>query len=233
MIKLRSCHPNRSVVRFSWLTLFFVAALTSLGGKVLHAQRVVMVYEEPRHRVVHQDGDLKLLDVQILPGDTTMMHTHDSPILYTFISSGNGPSGGRVQSITSYATEHFTHEVTNPGPNLFRIIALAHYGPGEAEGVDTRPDGVPGEPQLENDWFRSWRIELAPGEQTALHRHRNPVAIVQVGEGRAEVSKENGFDVELIEMGQWTWRDAESPYTVFNAGSAPLTIVVNEARRTP
>jgi quercetin dioxygenase-like cupin family protein len=221
------CGVSRECLR----AVVLAVALTGGLAPVAQAQRVVVVYEEPRHRVVHDEGDVKLMDIQILPGDTTLNHTHDSPILYTFISSGTGPSGGRVSSNTEYTTQPFTHQVTNAGPNLFRIIAMSHYGPAVADGGDARPQGIAGDPQLENPWFRSYRIELQPGQQTALHRHSNDVAIVQVTDGRAEVTKENGFHAELMRMGSWTWREASSPYTIRNAGDAPVSIVINEARR--
>ena len=211
------------------VSLLLAAALVG-GADELLAQRVVMVYEEPRHRIVVDEGDLKVLDVQIQPGDTTLDHTHDSPIMYTFISSGAGPSGGRVQANLQYEEEAFTHRVSNNGPSLFRIIALAHYGPGEEDEANTRPEGLAGEPQVENRWFRSYRMELEPGQETSIHRHQNPALIVLVTEGRAEVSKDNGFGAELVRMGDWTWRQPGSPYTIKNAGTAPISVVVNEGR---
>jgi hypothetical protein len=67
--------------------------------------RVVQILQEPRHRQVHRDGDIYVLDVQINPGDMTLQHTHDAAILYNFISTGAGPAGGRVSSNTDYATK--------------------------------------------------------------------------------------------------------------------------------
>src|SRR5690606_32407872 len=119
--------------------------------------------EEPRHRVVASKGDYKLLDVQIIPGDTTLDHTHDSPILYTYISLGNGSVGGRVTANTEYSAEDpYTHRVSNTGDQLFRIIALASYGAGK-QGNPDLPTGFTTEPTLENQWFRSYRVELVPG----------------------------------------------------------------------
>jgi hypothetical protein len=207
---------------------FFLLAYASVGE--LQAQRTVVVHEEPRHRLVHTEGDLKLLDIQIQPGDTTLNHTHVSPIMYTFISSGTGPSGGRVSANTQYLTEPSTHAVSNDGTHLFRIIALAHYGPPVASVTANRPEGLAGEPQVENEWFRSYRLELAPGEQTPVIRPGNPSVVVQVSEGHAEVTKEEGFGADLEAMGDWTWRDANSPYQIRNAGTTPLSVVVNEGR---
>jgi quercetin dioxygenase-like cupin family protein len=226
--KLTPRGSRASLIRSLALALL---ALGFLRVGPAEAQRVVMVYEEPRHRLVFEDGDLKLLDVQILPGDTTLNHTHDSPILYTFISNGLGPLDGRVQTITSYATEKYTHSVTNAGPNLFRILALAHYGPPVEGGGNRPPEGVNGELRIENEWFRSYRLELAPGESTPVHRHSNLAVVIQVTEGHTEVSKAVGHGADLTRMGDWTVREAGSPYTIRNAGPTPVSIVVNEAKR--
>jgi quercetin dioxygenase-like cupin family protein len=193
--------------------------------------RVVNVRQEPRHRTVHRDGDIYLLDVQINPGDTTFAHTHDAAIMYTFISNGSGPQDGRVSSNTDYPTENVTHVVSNAGPNLFRIIALTNYGAPIADVTADRPTGMPSEPTVENEWFRSYRIELAPGATTAEQEHRNPTAVVQVTEGKVHVSRPDGITAELDQAGDWAWRDPGTPFTLTNAGTSPVTVVVNEARR--
>ena len=194
-------------------------------------QRVVNIRQEPRHRTMHQDGDLYVIDVQINPGDMTLPHTHDSAIMYTFISNGDGPLGGRVASNTDYAKEDFTHQVSNDGTHLFRIIAFANYSSGERSITAGRPKGLTGEPELENEWFRSYRVELAPGEETAVQTHRHPSIIVQVGDGLTHVSRQDGITAELGAMGDWTWRDANSSYSVRNVGSEAVSIVINEGRR--
>jgi quercetin dioxygenase-like cupin family protein len=230
-------HASRPPKRGSALLSAAVAAAMLLVGSLvfpgveLAAQRVVPVHQEPRHRLVLEDAELKLLDVQILPGDTTLYHTHSSPILYTHIGTRTGPADGNVTSNTAYLDEPLTHQVTNQGDHLFRIVALVHYGPGDHSGAATRPEGIRAEPQVENPWFRSYRIELAPGEETPLHRHRHPAVVIQVSEGRVEVSRENGLGAELARIAEWTWREAESPYRIRNVGATPVAVVVNEGRR--
>ncbi len=193
--------------------------------------RIVKILQEPRHRQIYRDGDIYVLDIQINPGDMTLQHTHDAAILYNFISSGTGPSGGRVTSNTEYVTENFTHQVTNEGPGLFRIIALTNYGPPIADLKSDRPTGIPGDPQIENPWLRAYSITLEPGKSTGLQMHYNPSLIVLVGDGLVHVTREDGITAELSTMGDSTWRDARSTYQVSNRGIAPVKIVINEARR--
>lgn len=194
-------------------------------------QRIVQILQEPRHRTVHQDGDIYLLDVQINPGDQTLPHTHDAAILYTFISNGDGPLYGRVSGNTDYVEQNFTHAVSNAGPNLFRIVALTNYGTGLAGSSNDAPTGVTGELQVENDWFRSYRITLGPGESTPAQTHANPSVVIQVTPGTVHVSRDDGLTAELAAMADWTWRDEGSSYTISNRGSSEVEVVVNEARR--
>lgn len=195
--------------------------------------RVVQILQEPRHRQVHRDGDIYVLDIQINPGDMTLQHTHDAPILYNFISSGSGPSGGRISSNTEYVTKKYTHQVSNEGPGLFRIIALTNYGPPVEAQTTDRPTGLSGDPQVENAWLRAYPLTLAPGQSTEMQRHINPSLIVQVSDGVVHVSREDGITSELTAMGHWAWRDAKATYQVRNVGAAPVKIVINEARRAP
>jgi quercetin dioxygenase-like cupin family protein len=207
-----------------WSTTVLAQSADDFAGK-----RIVPVLQEPRHRIVHRDGELYLLDIQINPGDMTLPHTHDAAILYTFISNGEGPLGGRVSSNTGYLLENLTHEVANPGPGLFRIIALTNYGP-EPEVVEDEPTGLGLPAELENRWFRSYRLTLAPGETSGLHNHSNPSVVVQVSAGRVHVSREDGITAELDDMGDWAWREAESAYRISNVSDVAVTLVVNEAR---
>jgi len=193
--------------------------------------RVVPILQEPRHRTVHRDGDIYVLDIQINPGDMTLQHTHDAAILYNFISSGRGPSGGRVSSNTDYVTKNFTHQVENEGPGLFRIVALTNYGPPIADLRVDRPTGISGEPEVENPWFRAYTITLEPGKSTEVQTHSNPSLIVQVGEGLVHVTREDGITTELTSMGSWAWRNARSGYQIRNVGTASVKLVINEARR--
>lgn len=193
--------------------------------------RVVPIIQEPRHRTMHLDGDIRVLDVQINPGDMTLFHTHDAAIMYTFISSGTGPSEGRISSNTDYVKESYTHQVANDGPGLFRIIALANYGPAMGALSADRPDGISGEPELENLWFRSYRITLAPGETSAPQTHHNPSVVVQVSEGLTHVTRDDGITSELTANGGWAWREPHSAYQIKNMGTVPVELVINEARR--
>jgi|TARA_B110000459_G_scaffold201051_1_gene250855 hypothetical protein len=215
------------------VTVFLSANLISVSAQEneFSGKRVVPILEEPRHRTVHVDGDIYLLDVQINPGDMTLPHIHNAAILYTFISNGEGPLFGRVSGNTDYVEENLTHEVANKGPGLFRIIALTNYGAGVTNLTVGKPQGLAVEPEVENPWFRSYRIRLEPGAETAIQTLSNPNVVVQVSEGKVHISRSDGITQELLSMGDWAWRKEASPYKIINRGNVAVELVVNEARR--
>src|SRR5215218_212725 len=47
----------------------------------------VPVREEPRHKPVLQNKYIRLLDVWLPPGDTTMYHIHSTPSLFVVLTS--------------------------------------------------------------------------------------------------------------------------------------------------
>ncbi len=217
------------LLSISLLAIVGISAVSAPAQEGFEGKRIVRVLEEPRHRVVYHDGDLYLMDVQIRSGDTTLPHTHDSAILYTFVHRPDGPADGATMSNTDYAEQAFTHEVSNEGPGMLHILALSNY----RQGGPARHGGGSGlgSPQLENPWFRSYRLGLAPGEETPSISVANPVVVVQVTKGTAHVTRQDGLVEAIVDAGSWVWREANSPFSVRNVGTQPIEFVVNEGRR--
>jgi quercetin dioxygenase-like cupin family protein len=179
---------------------------------------------------VHNEGDLYLLDVQVNPGDTSLPHVHDQAIMLTYISMADGPRDGQIGNNTDYASEAITHKVSNAGPGLFRIIALVNGSAGNIDLQSDRPSGLSGEPELENAWFRSYRVELAPGEETKVQHHQLPSVVVQVVDGLLQVTRDDQVIDELDHPGNWSWRKAGQSYSVKNVGGIATAVVINEGR---
>lgn len=199
--------------------------------------RVVPILQEPRHRTMHrmvtdEDAEVRLLDVQINPGDMTLPHTHDAAILYTFISNGEGPLNGRLSSVTRYVDENYTHRVSNPGPGLFRIIALTSYAEPVDESEGRMPEGLAAAPDISNGWFRAWRLTLAPGATTGVIQHHHPAFVVQASAGEVQLLRSDGITGELQAAGHWSALSAGQQYTLVNRSEHVVAIVIKEARVT-
>ena len=206
-------------------------SLPAVAQQETRSEKTVHLLQEPRHRTVMQDGGVFLLDVQLNAGDSSFAHTHNQAILLTYISDENGARHGEVVARTEYAGKPLTHVVDNPGPNMIHIMAMVNDNPPVPADFDDAPSGLSEEPQIENRWFRSYRLELQPGESTQLLTHQNPVAII-LGDGELlHVTREDGITNELDKPGDWAWRTAGSGYQVSNMGDVPCAVLINESSR--
>jgi len=103
-------------------------------------------------------------------------------------------------------------------------------GPGNANLTANRPSGFTVNPQLEDAWFRSYRVELAPGEETAIQIHSLPSVVIQVQDGLFHVTRGDGITTELDARADWAWHKPGVAYTIRNVGGVTSTVVINEGR---
>src|SRR5882762_1036235 len=72
----------------------FVALILMLLAKAWPAAAQVQVREEPRHHNVFENEWVRILDVHIPPGDTSLFHKHSTPSVFMVLS--NTKTGSEV-----------------------------------------------------------------------------------------------------------------------------------------
>ncbi|MBV9960855.1 MAG: hypothetical protein JO072_01295 [Parafilimonas sp.] len=101
----------------------------------IHAQ--VPVIKEPHHKPVLVNDYVRLLDVHINPGDTTLYHIHAAPSVMVHISNsiigsqitGEQPTqaaevlAGQTR-FAAYNEHTVTHRVFNAGSNVFHVMDI-------------------------------------------------------------------------------------------------------------
>jgi quercetin dioxygenase-like cupin family protein len=192
---------------------------------------------------------LRILDIQIPPGDQTLFHTHDTAILYVPIARsqtrgqdwGGAWSGGgaaaapatpaaaapapaparpqRVNSVTTYVETPYTHRVNNIGTSLFRLIGIANRTAG-----DTAPPAAGGPaPELENRYYRAERLVVAPGASLPVSTHNGPVVLVMQTPGTAAV--DGASWQPLNGPGDFARIDGAVAHRLHNRGAAEIEVV--------
>lgn len=214
-------------------------------GTPLAAQRVVPVHEEPRHKLVYEGGGLRVLDVQIAPGDTSLYHLHATPILYTNISpsrtieqlvGGDWPPpgtppilqwvAGGTLSDTIYTVRPKAHRVTNIGDRLFRLIAVVTTEGAPRPFTTPIENELPGVSELASSWFRQTRVTLMPGDSTAWLRTSRTVVAILPFDGRVAIEREGGASTELSTAGAYTVIDARTRYRIRRARGGGTQVVL-------
>lgn len=226
-----------------------------VGGQAVDTP--VPLAGEPRHHVVFESAVMRIHDIQIPPGDTTLYHTHDTAILYVPIAasrtrsqvlgaewSGGGAAAaapapakparpGKVNSVTTYVDKPFTHRVNNVGTTVFRLVGIANRTAGAAADNDDL-SGLSATPELVNKWYRAHRLTLKQGEATAGHRHATPVVVVMQTPGTASSSLEAASSWSPLNgSGDFVRVDGGGMHVVRNVGPGEIELVEVEVRGAP
>jgi hypothetical protein len=190
----------------------------------------VEVYEEPRHQLVFENEDFKILDIRIKPEDTTLFHRHRNPMLYISLGwqksaaqtlnadwSQPRPEGltiGKVVLDTSYLTQPLVHRVSNVGTKKSRLIGILNTG--KILNIRDKSKGY----EVNNRWFRSKRINLNPGDTINFPKLEFPIVVVLVSGNEIKVIKDNKSRIHIKK-----WLQVEDMNQLINSGDNKIEII--------
>ena len=238
--------PGSPLVPGSGAILAAVVA-AGIGAAAQGTAPIVPVHEESHHRQLFQHGAVRILDMQIAPGDASAFHRHDWPVLLLGLSSSRtrrqnlgeewsadaaAPPAPAVRTIrptstTTYADKPLTHRLENIGTGIARNFIVVNESAGD-ESMTEQQAGFTAKPELSNKWFRAYRIALSPGERTAAHKHNAPVVLVQVTDGKAVGA--GAMSWEFNTPGQWAFFESGDPHAFANTGDARIELIEVEVR---
>lgn len=202
-------------------------------------EKVVPADQEPLHKVVLKNDYVEVMHVTILPGWSTMLHTHSHDsvaiALSESIARADVPGKESSQALTAhagsvstsdYAMQNFTHRVNNIGKTTFEVINIE---------LLKRPDDLKVEPiakpAAESNSFRAYKWDLAAGSSAPAHTHTRPYLIIAVTPMRLVMKTPDGDSMELsIKAGDFHWIDSKVTHTLTNNGKEPGVIFEVELR---
>ncbi len=219
--------------RLAFLCLF-VAGLSSIGA----AQ--VPVEQEPRHRLVFANEALRVLDVNVTAGDTTLEHSHLNDIATVCIScpqTRTRPKGAEwgaprtrlvgEPNITEYSGKPDSHTLQNLGNSLYRLIAVENLR--KSGWSDPAPISGGGAKLLnQTRAFRVYDVHVAAGASLPAHSHTTPTIVVLVAGETA--ARDEGAQRVLDKPGQWVLIPPGESHRFTARGTAEAHAVEIEAR---
>ena len=196
----------------------------------------VPVGKEPHHRIVYEDARLRVLDVNIPPGVTTLDHSHDHDLVTVSIGQADtrirtpGGEWGPVRprrpvgdtSAVEYAGKQGVHTIQNVGPDPYRLLAVENV---KQSGWKI-PPAAPGpgvKVVAEARAFRASSVRLKAGD--VLRRAHTVPRVVVLVSGNALVSAEGREARRLDEASRWTVVGTAGAITVAQQGSGEAHLV--------
>ncbi len=209
-----------------------------LSTLVASQQSPVPVEDEPHHQLVLKNDSVMVLRVKLLPGESTLFHTHvhdrvavdlsDTTITLQKLGQPEGApeltKPGNVAA--SESNGPFTHRVHNAGNAVFEVldVELLHR-PTKAAGP------AAGKVEAENPSARVYKWTLAPGATSAMHTHERPYLIISATPMVLKMTDPEGKSfTHEVKAGDVHWVDAKVTHSLANEGTTAGQIVEIELK---
>jgi hypothetical protein len=227
------------------------AILAFAATAVVAAQ--VPVHEEPHHRVAFANADLRILAVNLPPGEMSLDHRHDFDVATVSLSSGTStreqvpgkPWGdtrpsralGHV-SIVDHAGKPGVHKVENTGKAAYQLFAVENL---RKSGWTTTPavKGLATTMAAESRAFRMYDVQLARERSQTSHTHARPTIAVLISgavlsdapdaQAKALAPAPVGLK-QLTQPGEWLMIPAGDTHHVVRLGTGDARLVEIELR---
>ena len=166
---------------------------------------VMPVHQEPHHRQVFQYGPLRIIDLQIPPGDMSWFHTHEWPVFYLTVADS--------QTRTQILGEEWGARGRGAGPG--GVAPRSGQPPPPAGGQPVRAGGPPRfRPRLMSD--------VSYAERAVTHRiHNNGTGLYRA---LGVINETSGGDEAITEEAAGFGGKAESAnrwFRVYRVALAP------------
>jgi pimeloyl-ACP methyl ester carboxylesterase len=198
------------------------------------AQSAVPLEREAKHHLVLANDRVRVFDVTVPPGDSTLYHVHANGYVYVTFGAAalEAQALGAAAAPLSLADGEvrftkgpITHRVVNPSSTAFQNLTIEVVKPAGAAPLMLAPSPA-GQPVLENDRVRVERIVLAPGQSTGRHELRGPWLDVVVRTGAATVGDGSGATKRVFfPRGGYTWHDGAAARAIANVGRDTLELI--------
>ena len=209
------------------------------------ADEVVPVSVEPRHHERFKNEYLRVMEVIIDPGDTTLFHTHELDLAFAVIRGAeiknevpNNPEAAILRFDTGvvryseYQGKPYIHRVTNRGAEPYWLIAFEIELPEPGKFSTSDRSGAPAYvSELDNNRLHIWRLKLDPGQSAPPIVKAGPgLRVLLSGDQITETKGDVPARDVPVRRGSFEWQPAGPRYAIKNTGRSPVELVEFELR---
>jgi len=215
-----------------WKLILFASLFSPM---LVRAQgSAVPVDQEAAHKVVLKNEFVEVMHVTVVPGQSTMLHTHSHDRVAVNLSEstvnedvpGKRPprtvvtSAGSV-SVQACAKQGCTHSIHNRGKTTFEALDIELLK--RPAGPAASPVAAPA---AESRSFRVYRWALTPGDSSQEHTHSRPYLIIAATPMQLLMKTPGGRSMDhLVKAGDFHWIDSKVTHILTNNGKEAGVII--------
>lgn len=198
----------------------------------------VQVSKEPLHKLSLENKYIRLLDVNIEPGDTTMFHIHSTPSVFvhytttmvcTQIKGQEWESGKNTignASYRSFENDTLVHRVSNCDTVPFHVTdveLLSAYKP------EQKLEPLPFPLLFENERVVAYRL-MAGELNGEIIKDRGPMVAQMVAGRQVIIHNEKGKELSRLKSGEYFYIDPGAAFYFSADGDAGINMVLFEIK---
>lgn len=220
-----------------------VGAALLFGASAAGRSAQVAVTEEPHHRVVLYTAQLRVLDVNISPGDTALDHAHDRDTATVAIGNattrtrrpGEDWGAPRVRrlgsvNITEYTGAPAVHRVENVDTTPYHLIAVENLRD-ERWSMPKAPAAAAGTTLIQQSRaFAVYDVRLSAGTPRTTHAHEVPTISVLVAGAFENQGGGGETPFRLQQPGRWLLTPMGQAHTMSVIGAGDAHVIEVEVR---
>lgn len=206
-------------------------------ASILFAQ--VPVRKEPRHRPVFENKYIRLLDVVLMPSDTSQFHIHDTPSLFVNIS--NSKIGTQLQNqewtkdewpvgkawYRSFSPDILIHRVTNCGTLPIHINDIEILSSYETNLTKSKP--LPFPVLFENEKSLAYQLLNQDFEKKTVKTSCPLVAELVAGERLIFHFTKTNLIKEL-KVGEYLYIEPETSFYYTSESTSAMNLIFFEIK---
>lgn len=210
------------LITLSVLVIIPIAVLSQSNS----AQSPVEIKGEPRHHPKFENEFVKIWDVTVPGGDSTLWHAHRNdnvvvtlaPAKLHIETLGRDPVDAEWKfGEVRFSKATYIHRAMNVGTTAFHNFTIELLKPASTN-PPTLASEAAREPVLENDRVRVYRLSLAPGEAIATHTHPFPGVVVTMTATEIEVTADSKTVRHPVKENDVSWRAGGVTHSIKNVG---------------
>jgi len=214
----------------------FLALVILLTSSIPNAQ--VQVSKEPRHKNVLENKYIKLLDVKIQPGDTSLFHIHSTPSVFVHftntvvcsqIKGREWVTAKNTQGnawYRSFVNDTLVHRVSNCDTVPFNVTDVELLSPYKPT-MKLQP--LPFTLLFENEKVIAYRLTAAAFNKQVIKK-RGPMIAQIVAGSEVTLHNKKGKELSQLKAGKYVYIKPRTAFYFSATGNEEINLILFEIK---
>ncbi len=202
----------------------------------------IHVRDEPRHHNVFENEFIRILDVHLGPGDTTLYHLHNTPSVFITLANvkvgsqltGQQPQkGANISGQTMYDAIETPriHRVWNDDTSWFHVMDIELIA---GQSKNNVPLLDASDLKLNNDELitlfneklvTGYRMRFSKGQTIKLPSSRSGYLLISMGNTLVDIALNGTIQQRNMKAGHYVWLDGKDATTITSSAIADYILL--------